>query len=141
MNTRMGRLAALLAILEWGLFLDMVFNERWLLHELLDNEAMAKNLYCLRVGPQVAAMVLLSTVETVAMGWALVSLRDRRGASVAVCGAIISISCWCAEVISLHAVDTVFHSSLRGIMLVSLGWVVGALMTGVGIAWEMRDTR
>lgn len=141
MNTRRGRLSALLAVLEWGLFLDMAFNERWLLHELLDNEAMAKNLYGMRVGPQVAAMILLGTAAAGAMGWTLVSLRSQRAASVAVCGAIISISCWGAEIISLHVVDAIFHFSLHRIMLVSLGWVAGALMTGIGIAWEVRPTR
>jgi hypothetical protein len=57
---------------------------------------------------------------------------------VAICGAILSLSCWCAEVISLHAVDAIFHATINGIMLVSLIWVAGSLMTGLGILWDLR---
>jgi hypothetical protein len=132
------RLAALLGALEAGLFLDMVFNGRWLLHGLLANLAIAENLYAERVQPQLAALSLLGAAAAAGMGLALPSLRGRPGASVAVCGAILSSSCWCAEVISLHAFDAAFHAKVKGVMLVSLVWIAGALMTGLGILWEAR---
>jgi hypothetical protein len=126
-------LAGILAILEWGLFLDVVFNVRWLLHDLLDQEAIAKSIYSQRFGPQVAAMWILGAAAAIGVGFSLVSLRGRSGAQAAVCGAIISISCWCAEVISLHAIDAVLHATKFGIMLVCLGWIAGSLMTGIGV--------
>jgi len=132
------RLAALLAALEAGLFLDMAFNGRWQLHELLRNKAIAESLYTQRVLPQVAALGLLVAAAAAGIGLALFLLRGRTGAFVAVCGAILSSSCWCAEVISLHACDALFHVTIEGVMLVSLVWVAGALMTGLGILWEAR---
>jgi len=135
---RRRRLALFLAALEVGLFLDMVFNGRWLLHDLLEKEAIARNLYVQRVGPQLAALGLLGAAAAATIGLVLRTLRGRAGVSVAVCGVILSLSCWCAEVISLHAVDTVFHSTVNGIMLVSLIWVAGSLMTGLGILWDLR---
>ncbi|MDR3750841.1 MAG: hypothetical protein P4K94_05075 [Terracidiphilus sp.] len=130
------RLAAILAALEISLFLDMAFNGRWLLHDLLENKAMAENLYAQRVAPQLVALSILAVAAAVGMGLTLHALRGRAGASVAICGAILSLSCWCAEVISLHAVDAIFHAAVGGIMLVSLIWVAGSLMTGLGILWD-----
>jgi hypothetical protein len=140
-TSRRGRLAAFLAVLEAGLFLDMAFNVRWLLHDLLENEAIAENLYAHRVGPQLAALGLLGAATATGIGFALLRLRGRAGASMAVCGVILSLSCWCSEVISLHALDAVFHSLLNGILLVSLIWVASSLMTGLGILWDSRMAR
>jgi hypothetical protein len=140
-TSRRGRLAAFLSLLEAGLFLDMAFNGRWLLHDLLENEAIAENLYAQRVGLQLAALGLLGAATAAGIGLALFRLRGRVGASVAVCGVILSLSCWCSEVISLHAFDAVFHSMVNGILLVSLIWVACSLMTGLGILWDSRTAR
>jgi hypothetical protein len=135
---RRRRLAAVLAVLEAGLFLDMVFSGRWLLHDLLENEAITANLYAQRTGPQLATLGVLGAAAAAGMGLALQCLRGRTGASVAVCGVILSLSCWCAEVISLHVIDTVFYHTVDGVMLVSLIWIVCSLMTGLGILWDSR---
>ena len=127
------RLIAILGALEAGLILDMALNGRWLLHDLLEGKAMANNLYAQRVWPQLLALGLLSAVAAAGMWSALLFLHGRAGASVAVCGAILSLSCWCAEVISLHAIDVVFHRMVDGAMLVSLIWIASSLMTGLGI--------
>jgi len=140
-SPRRGRLAAVLTVLEAGLVADMAFSFRSLLHDLLENEAIAKGLYAHRVGPQIAALGLLSAAAAAGMGLAFQRLRGRTGAIVAVCGAILSLSCWCVEVISLHATDTVFYYTVDGVMLISLCWVACALMTGLGILWDEQAVR
>jgi len=132
------RLAAVLAGLEAGLFLDMAFSVRWLLHDLLEYEAIAGGLYSHRAGPQIAALGLLGVAAAAGLGLAFQRLRGRAGATVAACGAILSVSCWFVEVISLHATDAAFYHTVDGVMLVSLCWVACALMTGLGI---LRDSR
>ena len=130
------RLAAVLAVLEAGLLLDMAFSARWLLHDLLENVAIANGLYSHRVGPQLGALGFLGVAAAAGMGLAFQRLRGRKGAIVAACGALLSVSCWFVEVISLHATDTVFYYTVDGVMLVSLCWVACALMTGLGILWD-----
>lgn len=44
-SPRLKRLALILTVLEAGLFLDKVFSVRWLLHDLLEGEAIRENLY------------------------------------------------------------------------------------------------
>jgi hypothetical protein len=138
---RLGRLAAVLLVPEAGFFLDMVFSIRWQLHDLLQGEAVRENVYDQRIGPQVAALGLFGVTAAAVMGLAFQRLRGRTAATVAACGAILSLSCWCAEVISLHAVDAVFYSTVDGVMPVSLCWVACCLMTGLGILWDARAAR
>jgi hypothetical protein len=111
------------------------------LHDVLEGEAIRENLYGQRVGPQLAALGLLGVAAAAGMGLAFQYLRGRTGATMAVCGTILSLSCWCAEVISLHATDFVFFYTVDGVMLVSLCWVSCSLMTGLGILWEARAAR
>jgi hypothetical protein len=136
-----SQLAAALAVFEAGLFLDIAFNTRWQLHDLLEREAIRKNLYAQRTAPQLAALGLLGVAAAVGMGLALRYLRGRPGATIAAWGAILSLSLWCAEVVSLHATDAVLHHPVGAIMLVSLCWVICSLMTGLGILWDARAAR
>jgi hypothetical protein len=140
-SPRRHRLAGALAVLEAGLVLDMAFSVRWLLHDWLENEAIARGLYAQRAGPQIAALGLLGAAAAAGMGLAFRRLRGRTGAIAAVCGAILSLGCWCVEVISLHATDNVFYYAVDGVMLVSLCWAASALMTGLGILWDAPATR
>jgi len=136
-----SRLAAVLALLEAGLFLDMAFSVRWHLHDLIEAEAIRKNIYAQRVGPQLAALGLLSVAATAGMGLALQRLRGRPGTILAVCSALLSLSLWCAEVISLHATDRVLHHAVGKVMMVGLCWFACSTMTGMGILWDNRATR
>lgn len=133
-----GRPASILALLETGLFLDMAFSIRWQLHNMLEDQAIRENLYGQRTGPQLVALGLLGVATAGGIGLAFQRLRGRTGAIVAVCGAILSLSCWCAEVISLHATDTVFYHMIGGVKLISLCWVACSTMTGFGILWDAR---
>jgi len=137
---RSGRLAAYLGLLEAGLFIDMAFNGRWMLHDLLEDEAISRSLYAQRTGPQVALLGFLGAATAISIGLVIRALGGKTGASVAACGAIFSLSCWCAEVISLHAIDAVFYANIDGLMVVSLCWIGGSLMTGLGILWESKIT-
>jgi hypothetical protein len=130
------RLARALTILEAALLLDMVFNGRWLLHDLLAGVAKANNLYVRRAGPQHVALALVGSVVVAAIGLALWIFRGRPGASLAACGGILSFCCWWVEVISLHGVDSLLYHRVDGVMVVSLVWTACSLMTGVGILWD-----
>ena len=136
-SPRLKRLALILTVLEAGLFLDKVFSVRWLLHDLLEGEAIRENLYAERFVPQIAALSILGATAAAGIGLTWLHLRGRAGAIIAVWGAVLSLSCWCAEVISLHAIDSAFYYTIDGVMLVSLCWVACSLMTGLGILWEL----
>jgi hypothetical protein len=138
---RASRLAVLLAALEAALFLDMAFNTRWQLHDLLEGEAIRENLYSRRVGPQLVVLGLLVVSAASTMGLAYKRFRGRTGATLAACGVILSLSCWCSEVISLHATDTVFYLRIGEAKLVSLCWLTCSLMTVLGILWDAREAR
>jgi hypothetical protein len=135
------RLAGVLAVLEAALSLDLVLNGRWRLHDLLEGEATARSIYEQRTVPQLMTLSLVAAAAAIGMGMAIARLRGRVGAAVAVCGAILSLSLWCAEVISLHTIDAVFHDKIDGVMLVGWGWVICAMMTGLGILWESHPAR
>ena len=139
--SRQSRLAASLMVLEAGLVLDMVFSIRWQVHDLLEAQAVRGNLYAQRAGPQLAALGFLSVAAAAGMVLAFMRLRGRTGAIVASWGAILSLSCWCAEVISLHATDTALYRTVDGIMIVSLWWLACSLMTGLGVLWDLHAAR
>lgn len=131
------RIAALLALLEAALLLDMVFSGRWLLHDWLEREANARGLYAMRAGLQSAALCFLGVCTAVGIAWTLWPLRGEPGASLAACGGILSLGTWCVEVVSLHAVDRVLYRTFDGVMHVTLIWIACALMTGAGVLWDM----
>jgi len=66
--SRLAWLAAVLTVLEAGLFLDMAFSIRWHLHDVLKDEAIKEGLYDLRVGPQLAALGLLGVAAAGGIG-------------------------------------------------------------------------
>jgi hypothetical protein len=140
-SSHLKRLAWVLVVLEVGLFLDMVFSVRLHLHNLLEGEAIRENLYAQRFGPQLAALIILGAAAAAGIGLTWLRFRGRAGAVIAVWGAILSLSCWCAEVISMHTIDAVFYYTIDGVMMVSLCWVACSLMTSLGILWDSRAVR
>jgi len=138
---RPSRLAAVFAVLEAALVLDMAFNIRWRLHDALQAEAVRADLYTHRAAPQLAALGLLGVAAVTGMGLAFQYLRGRTGATLATCGVILSLSCWGAEVVSFHAIDAVFYHTVHKVKMVSLCWVAFSMMTGLGILWEARAAR
>jgi hypothetical protein len=138
---RRSRLAASLTVLEAALILDEAFNGRWRLHDLLANAARATNRYAERAGPQHIALALVANIVFAGVVLTLLFFKGRPGASLAVCGAILSVSCWCVEVISLHSVDAFLYSSVDGVMVVRLAWAACSLMVGCGILWDTFAAR
>jgi len=138
---RRRQLVAVLAALEAVLLLDVAFHGRWRLHDLLENVAKASNLYAERAGRQHVALGIVGSVGAAGIGLALVLFRGRPGSSLAACGGILSLCCWCVEVISLHSVDTLLYRSMNGVMVVRLAWAVCSLMVGFGILWDTFAVR
>lgn len=136
--TRQRRLAAAIGALEAMLLADMALDGRWRLHDLLENESIARNLYVLREGPQDVALGILGVAAVAGIGLVLWGFRGRAGASLAACGATLWLTCWCVEVISLHTVDLVIYREIYGVKLVGGVWIACSLMTGIGILWDMR---
>jgi hypothetical protein len=133
------RLAAVLAFIEATLFLDIAFNWRWTLHSQFVQEAVRRNLYGERRGPQEAALVVLASLFCAICGFLLRLFRTRGGAVLAVWGVCLAIGVWITEVISLHAVDHVLYHRLGSLLFVCYLWIAAALMTSTGIlmdAWQ-----
>jgi len=135
------RLAAVLTAMEAAFFLDIVFSGRLLLHDLLQSQAIEARTYELRSIPQLAALGVMGGAAAVGIGLVLRRFRDRAGASLALVGVILSWSCWCAEVISLHQVDAALYYNIHGIMIVGVVWAACSLMTSVGILWDLLAVR
>jgi hypothetical protein len=130
------RLAAVLTLLELAIILDLVFNGRWLLHNLLATSAMARNLYGERFGPQHLALDLLGSAAATGIGLALWLFRGRPGAILAASGGVLTWCFWWVEVVSLHTVDTFLYNPVHGVMPVKLAWATCSLMTGAGMLWD-----
>lgn len=135
-----SRLAALLTVLNAIFFLDIACDGRWVLHDLLQHAAIDRGLYGQRSGGQIAVLAIVGGALLVGLATARRGFVGRIGEFVAVCGALTSLSSWCVEIISLHAVDHVFYYTVGGIKLVSVLWIVCSLMTGLGILWTMRQS-
>lgn len=130
------RIAAILAGLQSGLLLDLIFNARWLLHDSLMNEAIALKIYERRYEFQPAALALVAAALVAGAMWGFKRLQGRAGAVLAVCGMLAWLGCWCVEVISLHSIDAVLYRSLDGIKAVSVVWIGCSLTIGAGILWD-----
>jgi len=122
-----------LMLIEGALLMDIVFNWRWQIHQLLMTSAMQSHEYGQRRFPQVVTITLLGGLLLAGILIAWRFLRDRGTTFLAVSGTALSVILWCVEVVSLHAVDHILYSSLSGVMAVSLLWVLACLMTSIGI--------
>jgi hypothetical protein len=128
-------------MLEAALLLDAVFNGRVRVHSLLDSEVIARNMYDQRFGPQYAALVLLAIAVVGGVGLVFRLFRGRPGACLAAFGCILSLCFWCIEVVSLHSVDSFLYHRVSGVMRISAARAVFALMTCVGILWDVFAAR
>jgi hypothetical protein len=134
-------LAKVLILIESGLFLDVAFNLRWMLHQLLMDLARRAHEYDVRRLPQLIVMVCLVglLISGFVAVWRL--FRGRPGARLAVTGVLLSLVLWCTEVVSLHAVDHVLYHLLGNVMLVSFLWVSASLVTSIGVLVDSRQMR
>lgn len=135
-----GRLAGLLMLIESVLLLDIAFNWRWMLHQLVMDFAERRREYGLRKEPQIIAVVILAAVLLLGL-LAVRRFFRGRGTVLAISGVLLSLVLWCTEVVSLHEVDHVLYYRLGQIMAVSLLWIVACLMTAMGILIDSLETR
>src|SRR5271170_7518137 len=89
-----SRLAALLTFTEGALFLDIVFNWRWMLHQALMDVAMQHELYGSRRGPQAIVLGVLCMLLASSILLIFRLLGNRPGAFLAAAGALLSIALW-----------------------------------------------
>lgn len=130
--------ARVLAVMNGILLLDMVFNWRWMLHQLFVDAATQKRVYGERHRPQEAALGLLLGIFLLACFLVLRRLRGRGGAILAVWGTLCAAGLWLVEVISLHAVDHILYHTVGAIFSVAFLWIAACLMTSIGILMEAR---
>jgi hypothetical protein len=133
-----SRIAAWLTAIEGILLLDMIFNARWILHQLLLDFARRWHEYELRRLPQVIVVAMLIGILLIGFFSALRLFRARIGALLAVSGALLSLVTWCIEVVSLHQIDAALYHPIGKSMAVSLLWIAACTMVSVGILIESR---
>jgi hypothetical protein len=135
-----GRLAVLLMLIESVLLLDIAFNWRWVLHQLVMDFAQRRHEYELRKEPQFIAVGILAAV--LLLGLLVVRRFFRgRGTALAISGMVLSLILWCTEVVSLHEVDHVLYHRLGPIMAVSLLWILACLMTSIGMLFDSHHAK
>ena len=133
------RLSAVLMGIEAVLLLDIAFNWRWKLHDVVGTIARNQNEYGQRRGPQAIALVILGGLLLAGLFAVLRIFRNRPGSLLAVSGVLVSVISWCVEVVSLHAVDHILYHPLGPCMVISLVWILGCLMTSGGVLIDYRQ--
>jgi hypothetical protein len=128
-----------LAAVQCGLLLDMVFDWRWKIHEFWMQEAMAVGVYGQRRRPQALVLGLLVLAATLGLLLVLARFRGRVGLAIAMAGTLVSVGLWFCESVSLHMVDQIFYFMVGKVMFVSLLWVGVALTTCFGVWLDVRD--
>jgi hypothetical protein len=132
---RLGAVSSLVFVslaVEVFLFLDLIFNWRWNLHDLLASQAMHMNLYAGRREPQTLALVVLLVLLYFGLLSATRLLRTRVSAFLVAFGILSSLILWVTEVISLHAVDHFLYQKLGPFSVVSFFRFATCLVVSVG---------
>ena len=120
------------------LLLDMAFNWRWKLHDLLAGDAAAHDLYSGRRPYQVAVLGILAVLLLVGAVVAVVRL-GRRGGGVALAGMLFSIGMWSTEVVSYHNVDRILNHQIGDVLVICFFWILVSCMTTLGIAMTGKN--
>ncbi|MBV8114246.1 MAG: hypothetical protein JO300_05860 [Silvibacterium sp.] len=130
---RIARLAAVLCALDLAQLLDIAFALRWKIYDVLKSGALRHHWYAERAGPQVAALIVMAAVLLVSGVWLCRRFTSIRGAALAICGGLLSIGCWLAEIISLHATDVILYRRAGPLMVISFVWMLACAMTTAGM--------
>lgn len=137
-QARDWRLAALLTFIESTLLLDIAFNWRWKLHQLLMDIAQGAHEYQGRRIPQLIVLIFLGGLLFLGLLATRRFSRGIRGTRLAVSGVLLSLALWCTEVVSLHQVDHVLYYRFGNIMSVALLWILACLMASIGMLSHSR---
>jgi hypothetical protein len=138
-NGTSSQLYAVLAAVQFFLFLDMAFNWRWKIHEFWGQDAMQHGVYSERRPPQVIAIVGLIVLVIFASVFISARFRNRKGAGLALTATITSVGLWCCEAISYHYIDLVFYHMVGKMMVVSFVWLFMAMITCFGVWLDGRS--
>ena len=65
-------------------------------------------------------------------------LRGKKGAILAVFGAVFSAAFWLVEVISLDATDVALHNRIGPVMVIAVVWVLTSAIVAAGIHWDAQ---
>jgi len=133
-----SRLATMLGLLELFLLFDAIFDWRWSLHGFLVKIAVQLTVYDERTLPQVLLTALLGSVTLVAAVTTIRHIWERPGASLAICGGLISAEFWAIEVISLHAIDSILERKVGPMLIIASVWIVSSALVIVGVLWDAR---
>jgi hypothetical protein len=136
-----ARASAAVAVLQFGLLLDMAYAWRWKLHEFLLREAVALGLYEQRRVPQILALSLIALAGAVASAVILHRCRCMTGVALAFTGTLLSVGLWCCEWVSFHFLDSILYRTVGGVMLVSLLRIGFALIVCCGVWIDARSLR
>jgi hypothetical protein len=128
--------AAWIAALESLLLFDMVMDARWALHGNAMQFALHRGFYAQRRGIQIAGLTILFAI--LLFGAAIITrrLRNRLGAIVAAWGALLALTMWCVELVSLHEIDAVLYHKVGGFMVIALVWMILGATTAISIQLE-----
>lgn len=138
-HTGIGRLAAIVAAIEFILALDMVFEWRIALHDFFADTFVRHNLYGRRHTFQLELLIVLGCILAFTLGLAFQRLRTRRGSFLAIGALSLSITLWLMEIISLHETDTGLYHLVNGIMVIAFLWVLACSLTLLGVGIEARS--
>jgi UDP-N-acetylmuramyl pentapeptide phosphotransferase/UDP-N-acetylglucosamine-1-phosphate transferase len=128
-----SRLALVLGLVNTALLVDLAFDLRWQMYNLLRSRAMTHQWYNQRHGPQVIALTLLAMVLLATLAAAWRSFHSTPGAVPAIGGTLLAGSTWCTEVISLHSTDSILFHHAGPFMTINFLWLAAAAMTTAGM--------
>jgi hypothetical protein len=128
--------AAWIATLESLLLFDMAMDARWALHGNAMRVALHRGFYAQRHGIQIAGLTILFAILLLGAAIIVRRLRNRPGAMVAAWSALLALTMWCVEVVSLHEIDTVLYYKVGGFMVIAFVWMILGATTAISIQLE-----
>jgi hypothetical protein len=128
--------AAWIAALESLLMLDMAMDARWALHGNVMQFALRRGFYAQRHGIQIAGLTILFAILLFGAAIITCRLRSMPGAIVAAWSALLALTMWCVELVSLHEIDAVLYHKVGGFMVIAFVWMILGATTAISIQLE-----
>ena len=98
--------------------------------------ALHQGFYAHRRGMQITGLTILFLILLFGVGIITRRLRRRWGAIVAAWSALLALTMWCVELVSLHEIDAVLYHKVGGFMVVAFVWMVLGATTAISIQLE-----
>jgi hypothetical protein len=136
-----NRVTATVGFFELFLLFDAVFHWRWELHQMLVETAVNLAVYDKRTLPQEVLSALLISAILIAAVAAIPYASKSPGACLALVGGLISAVLWALQVVSLHAIDTVFERRVGLMSIVAWAWFGSSALVILGVLWKRSPRR